>query len=72
LESRIDSRLVVDGSIVEYRDKAVGFSQGEGVGLMLLLLYNSLRKREVTFFKLMLQLLEVSRCMGEIPMIAGS
>jgi hypothetical protein len=28
LESVIDSRLVVDGSVVEYRDKIVGFSHG--------------------------------------------
>ena len=28
LESVIDSRLVVDGSVVEYRDKIVGLSHG--------------------------------------------
>ena len=28
LESVIYSRLVVDGSVVEYRDKIVGFSHG--------------------------------------------
>jgi hypothetical protein len=29
----IDSRLAIDGSVVEYVDRVVGLSQGEGVNL---------------------------------------
>lgn len=34
VESGIDSRLAVDGSVVKYRDRVVGFSQKEGVSLV--------------------------------------
>jgi hypothetical protein len=33
MESMIDSKLAVDGSIEEYKDRVVGFSQKEGVDL---------------------------------------
>jgi hypothetical protein len=33
LKQVIDSKLVVDGSIEEYQDKVVGFSQKEGINL---------------------------------------
>jgi hypothetical protein len=33
VESMIDPRLATDGSVVEYKDMVVGFSQGEGVDL---------------------------------------
>jgi hypothetical protein len=33
VESMIDSNLVADGSVVEYRAKGVEFSQGEGVDI---------------------------------------
>jgi len=33
VESIIDSRLAVDGSVVEYRDRVVGFSQGKAIDL---------------------------------------
>ena len=33
LEPMIDSNLVADGSVVEYRGKGVEFSQGEGVDI---------------------------------------
>ena len=32
-ESWIDSKLAVDGSVIEYRDRDVGFSQAKGVEL---------------------------------------
>ena len=33
VDLEIDSRLAVDGSVVGYRDRVVGFYQGEGVDL---------------------------------------
>ena len=33
VESMIDSNLIVDRSVVEYRGKGVEFSQGEGVDI---------------------------------------
>jgi hypothetical protein len=42
-----------------------------GLTLMLFFLQDSFKKREVAVLRLMLQLLEVLRCMDEIPMIAS-
>jgi hypothetical protein len=42
VESRIDSKLAIDGSVVEYRDRVVGFSQVEGVDLDVTLASSSL------------------------------
>jgi hypothetical protein len=38
VESRIDSKLATDGSVVEYKDRVVGFSQERELTLMILLL----------------------------------
>jgi hypothetical protein len=48
LESGIDSKLAVDGSVVEYKGMVVGFSQAKGVDLTILMLQVSIKKRPLT------------------------
>ena len=49
--------------MVEYGDKVVRFSQEKGVDLDVTIAWDSIKKKDVTLLRLMLQLPKVLRCM---------
>jgi hypothetical protein len=58
----IDFKLATHGNGVEYEDKVVGISQGKGVGLDATIAWDSIKQKDVTLLRLMLQLPNILRC----------